>query len=100
KLEREQLRDIVRLQLTDSEERLAAQGIGLTVDDEAVDLIADRGYEPEYGARPLRRVIQRELDDAVADLLVASEVSEGDRVQVTVADGRLHVAAETAVTAA
>ena len=100
KLEREQLRDIVRLQLTDSEARLAAQGIGLTVDDEAVDLIADRGYEPEYGARPLRRVIQRELDDAVADLLVASEVNEGDRVTVTVEDGELRVAAEAAVPAA
>ncbi|GAA4517291.1 ATP-dependent Clp protease ATP-binding subunit [Brevibacterium yomogidense] len=96
KLEREQLRDIVRLQLTDSEARLTAQGIGLTVDDEAVDLIADRGYEPEYGARPLRRVIQRELDDAVADLLVASEVDEGDRVTVTVEDGELRVAAEAA----
>lgn len=91
KLDREQLRTIVRLQLKDSEARLAAQGIALTVDDESVDLIADRGYEPEFGARPLRRVIQRELDDAIADLLVASAVSEGDRVRVTVKGDALSV---------
>ena len=93
KLDREQLRSIVRLQLKDSEARLAAQGIALTVDDESVDLIADHGYEPEYGARPLRRVIQREMDDAIADLLVDSAVSEGDRVRVTVEGDTLRVAA-------
>ncbi|SMX94182.1 ATP-dependent Clp protease ATP-binding subunit ClpC [Brevibacterium sp. Mu109] len=91
KLDREQLRSIVRLQLKDSEARLAAQGISLTVDDESVDLIADHGYEPEYGARPLRRVIQRELDDAIADLLVDSAVGEGDRVKVTVEGDALSV---------
>ncbi|MDR6622102.1 ATP-dependent Clp protease ATP-binding subunit [Sinomonas atrocyanea] len=84
KLTREQLHDIVRLQLRGTEARLAAQGIALAVDEDAVDWIADRGYEPEFGARPLRRVIQRELEDRVADLLVTGAVAEGGRVAVGV----------------
>ncbi|WP_430297065.1 ATP-dependent Clp protease ATP-binding subunit [Sinomonas sp. B1-1] len=84
KLTRGQLHEIVRLQLRSTEARLAAQGIALAVDDAAVDWIAERGYEPEFGARPLRRVIQRELEDRVADLLVAGEVAEGGRVAVGV----------------
>lgn len=96
KLDREQLRAIVRLQLARTEARLAAQGISLAVSEEAVDWIAERGYEPEYGARPLRRVIQRELDDAVADLLVASAVPDGGRVTVAVDGGDLRVEAAAA----
>ncbi|GAA1661577.1 ATPase AAA [Citricoccus zhacaiensis] len=86
-----ELRQIVGLQLGDSEHRLAAQGITLEVDDAARDWIAEAGYEPAYGARPLRRVIQRELDDRVADLLVSEAVADGDAVRVTVADGQLVV---------
>ena len=88
-LSREQLREIVGMQLQASEERLAAQDIRLEVDEAAQDWIADAGYEPAYGARPLRRVIQRTLDDQVADLLVAEAVEAGDTVQVTVRDNEL-----------
>lgn len=88
-LTREQLRQIVGLQLQASEARLAAQGITLDVDDLARDWIAETGCEPAYGARPLRRVIQRQLDDKVADLLVAEAVTEGDTVNVTVEDDQL-----------
>nr|WP_229232923.1 ATP-dependent Clp protease ATP-binding subunit [Corynebacterium cyclohexanicum] len=86
KLTRGQLHEIVRLQLRGTEARLAAQGIALAVDDAAVDWIAERGYEPEFGARPLRRVIQRELEDRIADLLVSGAAAAGGRVAVT-ADG-------------
>ncbi|MGY4856478.1 ATP-dependent Clp protease ATP-binding subunit [Cryobacterium sp. AP23] len=96
KLDQPQLRQIVRLLLTQTEARLAAQGHALTVSDEAVDWIAETGYEPEYGARPLRRVIQRQLDDKIADLLVASELGDGGVVAVTVQDAALRVAAEPA----
>jgi ATP-dependent Clp protease ATP-binding subunit ClpC len=61
------------------------------VSDAAVDWIAENGYEPEYGARPLRRVIQRELDDRIADLLVTSRLDDGGSVLVDVVDGRLAV---------
>jgi len=90
-LDAEQLRQIVGLQLQSSEQRLAAQGIALKVDDKARDWIAEAGYEPAYGARPLRRVIQRELDDRIADLLVSEAITDGDSVEVTVEDGQLQV---------
>ncbi|POH61995.1 AAA family ATPase [Cryobacterium zongtaii] len=96
KLDQPQLRQIVRLLLNQTEARLHAQGHALTVSDAAVDWIAENGYEPEYGARPLRRVIQRQLDDRIADLLVASELGAGGVVAVTVVDGALHVASEPA----
>ncbi|MDV8148734.1 ATP-dependent Clp protease ATP-binding subunit [Arthrobacter sp. B10-11] len=86
KLDQAQLRQIVRLMLNDTEARLRAQGIALSVSEDAVDWIAERGYEPEYGARPMRRVIQRELDDRIADLLVGSGLTAGGQVTVS-ADG-------------
>jgi len=54
------------------------------VSDSAVQWIADHGFEPEYGARPLRRVIQRELDDRISDLLVSAELIDGGSVVVDV----------------
>ena len=93
KLEAEQLRAIVRLQLRRSEARLAAHGITLEVDEEAVGWIAAEGHEPEFGARPLRRVIQRELDDQVADLLVTDELAAGGTVEVTADGSGLRVSA-------
>ena len=91
KLDQPQLRRIVRLLLGRTEARLRSQGIGITVTDEAVHWIATHGYQPEYGARPLRRVIQRELDDRVADLLVASELESGGEVTVSVDGDGLRV---------
>lgn len=93
KLEREQLRDIVRLLLRATSARLAEQGIGFEIDDAAVDLIVDHGHEPEFGARPLRRVIQRELDDRLAGLIVASELGDGDTAIVDVDGDTLRVVA-------
>ncbi|MDN5657569.1 ATP-dependent Clp protease ATP-binding subunit [Brevibacterium sandarakinum] len=95
RLDREQLRVIVRLQLEESVQRLAHQGIGLSVSEDAVEFLSDAGYEPEFGARPLRRVIQRELDDRIADLLVNEAVSEGGTVSAMVEDGTLRVIAGT-----
>ncbi|GAB3806734.1 ATP-dependent Clp protease ATP-binding subunit [Humibacter antri] len=94
KLDRAQLRDIVRLLLTATEARLGAREISLTVTDAAVQWIADHGYEPEFGARPLRRVIQREVDDRVADLLVNGSVDDGGSVHVDASGDELHVTAE------
>ncbi|MGN6197694.1 ATP-dependent Clp protease ATP-binding subunit [Humibacter sp.] len=94
KLDKQQLRDIVRLLLTATESRLSAREITLTVTDAAVEWIADHGYEPEFGARPLRRVIQREVDDRVADLLVNGSVDDGGAVHVDASGDDLHVTAE------
>jgi len=97
KLEKTQLREIVRLMLNATSARLAGRSIGIDVTDEAVDWISEHGYEPEYGARPLRRVIQRQLDDRVADLLVNGELADGGRVTVTAVDGLLVVEAAAAL---
>lgn len=91
KLEKPQLREIVGLLLGASEARLARREVGLVVTDSAIDWLADNGYEPEYGARPLRRLIQREVDDRIADLLVTGELADGGTVTVDAASGALLV---------
>ncbi len=54
-------------------------------------LLAERGYEPEYGARPLRRVIQREIDDRISDLFVSGALGDGEGVRVDAVDGEFVV---------
>ncbi|QIZ98129.1 ATP-dependent Clp protease ATP-binding subunit [Leifsonia sp. PS1209] len=93
KLDAEQLRDIVRLLLTATSARLGARSIGFEATDAAVEWIADAGYEPEYGARPLRRVIQREIDDRIAELMVSGELTDGGTVTVDAVDGAVRVTA-------
>ena len=94
KLDRAQLRQIVQLLVAETAARLTKQGIGFEIADSAVDWLAEHGYEPEYGARPLRRLIQRQVEDRIADVMVTDELVEGDAVHV-VADGdRLVVTAE------
>jgi len=89
RLERDQLRTITRLLLQHTERRLAAQDVVVRFGDDAVDWIAERGHQPELGARPLRRTIQREVDDQVADLLLDGGLVAGSRLTVGVRDGRL-----------
>ncbi|MGJ5752253.1 ATP-dependent Clp protease ATP-binding subunit ClpC [Streptomyces puniciscabiei] len=85
----EQLRQITDLLLEGTRRLLDGQGVAVTFTDAAVDWIAERGYQPEYGARPLRRTIQREVDNQLSRLLLNGTISEGSRVTVGVADGRL-----------
>ncbi len=65
--------------------RLAEQhNMGLTADEKAVARLAELGYDPEMGARPLRRVIQQKVEDPISEALLAGEFKEGDTVLVTV----------------
>ncbi|MFJ4622020.1 ATP-dependent Clp protease ATP-binding subunit [Streptomyces sp. NPDC088812] len=84
-----QLREITDLLLEQTRRLLRAQGITVEFTDAAVDWLAERGYQPEYGARPLRRTIQREVDNELSRLLLDGRVREGDRVSVDVGNGRL-----------
>ncbi|RXZ72963.1 ATP-dependent Clp protease ATP-binding subunit [Agromyces albus] len=93
KLDQPQLEQIVRLMLGASAARLAAREVEFEVTDAAVALLAERGYEPEYGARPLRRVIQREIDDRISDLFVSGALGDGEGVRVDAADGEFVVTA-------
>ncbi|MGN6743512.1 MAG: ATP-dependent Clp protease ATP-binding subunit, partial [Amnibacterium sp.] len=96
KLDAAQLREIVHLLLADTAARLAGQHVGFEATDAAVDLIAERGYQPEYGARPLRRVIQRDVEDAIADVMVTRELGAGDVVRIDAIGGEIVAAVEAA----
>ncbi|AYJ50583.1 ATP-dependent Clp protease ATP-binding subunit [Rhodococcus sp. P1Y] len=89
KLDTEQLHRITDLMLAESRERLSAKGIEITFSDSAVDWLAQNGHQPEFGARPLRRSIQRALDDKIADLLLDDVLTEGGSVSVDVTDDEL-----------
>ena len=88
-LTREQISEIVGLQVARVIERLQERGVQLTLTDAAHELLANMGYDPTYGARPLRRVIQKQLTDRLALALLRGDVREGDSVTVDAADGEL-----------
>jgi ATP-dependent Clp protease ATP-binding subunit ClpB len=81
-LEREQLAEIVRLQVAGLEARLAERRISLELSDEAAELLIEKGYDPAFGARPLRRTIQRELENPMAVMMLAGDVHDGDMLRV------------------
>jgi len=81
-LTKEELTRIVDIQLAALERRLAVRRITITVADAAKEWLADTGYDPAYGARPLRRLIQSSIGDALARMLIAGEVSDGGSVTV------------------
>jgi ATP-dependent Clp protease ATP-binding subunit ClpC len=85
----EQLRQITDLLLDDTRRLLKGQGITVAFTGAAVDWLAERGYQPEYGARPLRRTIQREVDNELSRLILDGRVRDGDRLTVDVEGGRL-----------
>ena len=82
----DQIRKIVRIQLDELAGRLAANEIVLEVTDAAIDAIADRGFDPTYGARPLKREIQRGLENRLATELLRNQYPAGSKVRVDFAD--------------
>jgi len=88
-LTREQISEIVELQVDRVIERVAERGVHVTLTDAARQLLGDLGYDPTYGARPLRRVIQKQLTDRLALELLQGELREGDDVTVDARDGEI-----------
>ncbi len=88
-LGRAEMRQITNLILERTKRRLHAQEISLDVTEQAVDWLADQGYQPEFGARPLRRTIQREVDNQLSRMLLDDRLSSGQTVRIDVRDGRL-----------
>ncbi|PWI44861.1 ATP-dependent Clp protease ATP-binding subunit [Streptomyces sp. ICBB 8177] len=88
-LTEDDLNRIVDHLLAQSERRVHAQGMTLEVTDVARKLLVQRGYQPEFGARPLRRTIQNELDNRIASLLLSGEAEPGDTIVADVVDGAL-----------
>ncbi|MFI7657462.1 ATP-dependent Clp protease ATP-binding subunit [Micromonospora parva] len=89
RLEAEQLRDITALLLEETRRRMHAQDLQVEFTTAGIDWLAEHGYQPEFGARPLRRVIQREVDNHLSRLLLESAISPGQKVTVDVRDGAL-----------
>ncbi|MDT7615004.1 MAG: ATP-dependent Clp protease ATP-binding subunit ClpC [Pseudonocardiales bacterium] len=91
RLDTEQLMTITDMLLQETRRRLAAQDITVEFSDDAVRRIAELGYQPEFGARPLRRTIQREVDNRLSGLLLTGELTPGRHARVDAVDGELQV---------
>ena len=88
-LTREDIRKIVALQMGRLAERLAEQDISLTVTDSASDLIAESGYDPDFGARPLKRAIINLVETPLSRMLISGELSGGTALSIDASDGKL-----------
>jgi ATP-dependent Clp protease ATP-binding subunit ClpC len=91
----EQIADITKLLLDRLARRLRAQRIEVEFDEEAVKLLAREGFDPEFGARPLRRTIQRLVENELSRMVLGGSVQEGDKVRVTVEGDDLHFEVES-----
>jgi ATP-dependent Clp protease ATP-binding subunit ClpB len=89
RLKKSDMAAIVEIQLRHLRELLADRRIELELEDDAIDWLAERGYEPAYGARPLKRVIQSELQDLLAEKILVGDVTDGMLVKVLTSNDRL-----------
>ncbi|MGM0586452.1 MAG: ATP-dependent chaperone ClpB [Pseudomonadota bacterium] len=96
RLSRDHMDGIVTIQLRELERRLADRKIALDLDEGARMWLADRGYDPVYGARPLKRVIQKHLQDPLAERLLAGEIRDGETVHVTTGPDGLVISSDGA----
>jgi ATP-dependent Clp protease ATP-binding subunit ClpC len=99
-LTREQIHQIVDLLIADLQKRLADRKLTLELTDAARDWLAREGYDANYGARPLRRTIQRRIENVLAKKLLSGEIVDGDTVQIGAADGALTFSTRQAVATA
>ncbi|MGM9892674.1 ATP-dependent Clp protease ATP-binding subunit [Limosilactobacillus sp.] len=99
-LNKKELHQIVKLMTNELRTRIAGQGIKLKVTPAAIDLIAAVGYDPEYGARPLRRAIQDQIEDRLSMALIDGEIKTGDNVTVGAHQGKIAVKVKNPTTSA
>jgi ATP-dependent Clp protease ATP-binding subunit ClpB len=95
-LTKDEIKDIVRLQLKRLEKLLAEKEITLEVTDAAVEHIADAGYDPTFGARPIKRLINKQLSQQAAKMILAGELKASQTLKIDFADGELKFKTETA----
>ena len=88
-LSKEEIRQIVDLMLKDLFKRLAEKELNIEVSDEVKDHLAECGYSEAYGARPLRRLIQRKMEDSLAEEILSGKYAKGDTIKVTLVDGKI-----------
>ena len=90
-LNREQVSAILDIQMKELDNRLAEQGLSISLKKEARDFMIEHGYDPSMGARPMRRLIQRDIEDCLATLLLSGKRGSSDKIVVDVCDGKLSV---------
>ncbi|MDG2329677.1 MAG: ATP-dependent chaperone ClpB, partial [Synechococcus sp. cluster2_bin.44] len=88
-LRKDELKQIVTLQVARLQQRLEARKLNLQLSSEASDWLANAGYDPVYGARPLKRAIQRELETPIAKAILAGRYHEGDEISLGIESGKL-----------
>ena len=88
-LNQAQIRLIAGIQLQHLSKRLEGHGFNFVVSDEALDLLGEAGFDPVYGARPLKRAIQNEIENPLAQKILSGGYAAGDTIQVDAEDGRL-----------
>ena len=93
-LTEEDIRHIAQRMLEITGKRMAQQDITLLADDDAVTALAKDGFDPQYGARPLRRAIQNEVEDAVAELMLEGKLQSGDTARICLRDGKVTIEKE------
>ena len=91
-LTEEDIREVARRMLSAVSARMEAMGLRLDASEEAIVELAKTGFDPKYGARPLRRCIQNQVEDAVAEGMLDGSLKAGDTASLTVEDGKLRVA--------
>lgn len=90
-LQREQLGQIIELQVEELQQRLVERRIQIHLTDEAKQLVCDRSYDPHYGARPLRRYLQHQLETKVGRAIIAGEVFDDSKIEIGVKNGELNL---------
>ncbi|MFT3896950.1 MAG: ATP-dependent chaperone ClpB [Thermomonas sp.] len=88
-LDKQQIKRIARIQLKGLEKRLAERGIGIELTDKAFDLLGNVGFDPVYGARPLKRAIQQQIENPLASRILGGDFGSGDTVHVDAEGGKL-----------
>jgi len=88
-LDKTQIREIARIQMRGLEKRLGDRGIRVEVSDAAFELLGNAGFDPVYGARPLKRAIQQQLENPLAQKILAGEFGQGDTIHVDAEAGKL-----------
>ena len=92
RLTKDDIRQIADIMFSALEKRLEERNVTVSISEEAKDFIVGEGYNEEYGARPLRRTVQRLVEDKLSEMLLAGKITDGDKVSVTLKDGALDFA--------
>ena len=87
-LDKGDLKEIIDIELRNVQDRLKEQGLEISLDEEVREYLIDQGYNPEFGARPLRRAVEQNIEDALAEELLRGAFEGCDVINITMQDGR------------